>query len=188
MDQRGTRLAILHWESGAGLARRLDQTGRSEGVVRTISPLSWNQSRMRQGMSKCWTLMLKRDKAYQIKTNTPYSKEHKKKERKTERNCVEAKEQRIRTETSCGRVQECLTSCQQTWLQSLLSSLSNTHRKHMGKHSGTVIHTQLHTNRTDSRDADTLSSPCTYRRQPYQHHHMSHALLNLLGLSLHSPH
>lgn len=31
LDQRRTRLDVLLWESGAELARRLDQTGHSEG-------------------------------------------------------------------------------------------------------------------------------------------------------------
>lgn len=63
--------------------------------------------------------------------------EQKKKGRKQK--CVEAKEQRMLKLTA--RVQECLTSCQQTWLQSTLSSLLNTHRRHMGKHSFSGVHT-----------------------------------------------
>lgn len=87
--------------------------------------------------------------------------------------CVEAKEQRILTETNCGRVQECLTSCQQTRLQSTLSSLPNTHthRKHMGKHSSTV----MHVNSQRLRGTNSLSTTCTYLRLPYQHRHMSRA-------------
>lgn len=37
---KGEQGLLLLWESGAGLAGKLDQTGRSEGAICTISPLS----------------------------------------------------------------------------------------------------------------------------------------------------